>query len=167
MQGEPHEPDFSLQARKIFYDSLANSQQETQPKDVCSTEYLFNGEHNKTFGTQDNLTETSNNEKQIINQNRNEQHVKKLRKNTNCYDCGVVFSTRKKFIYHCEKVHPKVYNCPVCSKVMRRERTVRRHMMKHDQGAWLICIKCDFTTARRDNLSIHLMLVHPLVSLTI
>ena len=83
-------------------------------------------------------------------------------KDYKCDQCEHATSHQGDLSQHVEKVHgPKSFLCSRCSSKFPGQRELKRHEKAvHDQVRDYKCDKCDYATARKDNLADHITRVH-------
>ena len=58
------------------------------------------------------------------------------------------------------KLGPNKYACPYCSKVMKTQWLIQRHIVVHTGEKPFVCNSCDYRTNRKSSLESHIYRIH-------
>ena len=73
--------------------------------------------------------------KTLVDKKGLDEHVKNIHETVyKCYSCESCFNMEKKLVNYFEKEHDAAKPCPLCHKVSKNIRALRKHMKKFCKG---------------------------------
>ena len=84
-----------------------------------------------------------------------------------CTQCNFTTAREQNLREHIKNHNREGFTCPICEEKFSQKKNLTRHLVRHSTKLpKLSCNECNFTTLRKDKLTSHMRMKHPLMKST-